>query len=123
MPSGVYKRTKKCNVAHSGWCHSEKIKKRMSEMRTGNKHPNWKGRTKSQQGYWLIKMPEHPNSDCRGYITQSNLIMEKKIGRYLRRGEIVHHKNKIKTDDRIENLMLFSNGSEHQKYHLAMRYN
>lgn len=39
------------------------------------------------------------------------------IGRYLRPGELVHHRNEIKTDDRPENLRLFKNQSEHSRYH------
>jgi hypothetical protein len=42
--------------------------------------------------------------------------MEKKLGRYLRDGEIVHHRNEVKTDNRIENLELTTN-VEHMTHH------
>ena len=42
--------------------------------------------------------------------------MEQKLGRYLKEGEEVHHINHIKHDNRIENLMLFENHSEHVKF-------
>jgi hypothetical protein len=44
-------------------------------------------------------------------------IMEDNIGRLLESSEIVHHINCIKTDNRIENLYLCKNQSEHQKLH------
>jgi hypothetical protein len=44
--------------------------------------------------------------------------MEKKLGRYLKPEEVIHHKNLIKTDDHISNLILCENESIHQlKYH------
>ena len=43
-------------------------------------------------------------------------VIERFIGRKLKRAEVVHHINGIKTDNRIENLALMSQ-SEHMKIH------
>lgn len=47
--------------------------------------------------------------------------MEKKLCRYLKREEVVHHINEIKHDNRLKNLMLFPNNFEHIKHHRRIR--
>jgi hypothetical protein len=42
---------------------------------------------------------------------------EKKIGRKLNNGEVVHHKNRIKTDNSPDNLYVFGTQKEHDKIH------
>lgn len=64
-------------------------------------------------GYWYILSPEHPNKTQMGYVCEHRLVMEKKIGRFLERREVVHHKNGIITDNRIENLELISSTGKH----------
>lgn len=48
------------------------------------------------------------------------IVVEKFIGRKLLKSERVHHINLIKDDNRIENLMLFKNDSEHIKFHTKL---
>ena len=82
------------------------------------KHHCWKGGIfQSAKGYLYIKMRNHPRTNKQGYIPYSVYVMEKHLGHQLAKNEIVHHINHIKTDNRIKNLMLFKNGSEHAKYH------
>jgi len=83
----------------------------------GKEHHSWRGgRFINPDGYIFVRNTEHANSNRNGYIAEHRLIMSKHIGRNLGNGEEVHHRNHDKTDNRIENLMLFSNHSEHIKY-------
>ena len=61
----------------------------------------------SKDGYLYVYFKKHPYSDKAGRVYEHRLIMEQKLGRYLFPFENVHHKNGIKSDNRIENLELW----------------
>lgn len=98
---------------------SKATRLKLSLCRKGQKHWNYKGGYISR-GYKLIKAESHPFCNAHGYIFEHRLVMEKKIGRYLKKHEIVHHINEIKTDNRPDNLEL-TNRSEHIRNHLINR--
>ena len=83
----------------------------------GSKGGAWKGGKTNNGGYIYIASKNHPNSTLDGYVAEHRLVMEKKIGRFLLKEEIIHHLNENKSDNRIENLVI-TNSSEHiKKYH------
>jgi hypothetical protein len=71
-------------------------------------------------GYKVILLPSHPYAQKHGLVREHRLVMEQYLGRYLKRGEVVHHINGDKGDNRIENLKLF-NKRDHDIFHLRQR--
>jgi len=94
------------NLAHpgskSGLCKSC--------VRRGSLSPNWKGgRTTNQDGYVRVAAPEdYKGTVHNGYVHEHRMVMEQSLGRLLVRHETVHHKNGDRSDNRIENLELWS---------------
>lgn len=85
----------------------------------GRKNPNWRGgRSVASNGYVLILVGKgHHLADVRGYAYEHRLVAEQKLGRRLRKGEIPHHVNGIKTDNRHENIEVVESGHAHQYRH------
>ena len=75
-----------------------------------------KGYTQKDSGYILIRKPDHPRADKKGYVPEHVLVMEGVIGRYLQDNEIVHHKNRNKSDNSPENLVLLDR-YVHKSFH------
>ena len=80
---------------------------RSSHM-TKEKCPTWKGgRCLDPYGYVHIRLPSPLDKGSGKYVREHRFIMEQKLGRKLLPTETVHHKNGIKSDNRIENLELW----------------
>jgi hypothetical protein len=98
--------------------HSIETKRKIAKTRdkyVGKNHPNYKGYRVSH-GYIYIHMPTHPFNK-RGYVKRANLVMEKKLGRYLQSPELIHHKDENRLNDDISNLILCQNNAKHRNLH------
>jgi hypothetical protein len=114
-----------CGETVTGYSKNQKWKKKIkrfinghnTNLRHAETHPCWKGgRVHDSAGYIMIYKPEHPNHDAHGYMLEHRLVMEFYLDRYLTVDEIVHHKNGIRDDNRLENLQIM-NRSEHSMLH------
>lgn len=74
------------------------------------KHPLFKSYKVDAMGYPLKKLPN------KKMIREHRWIMEQELGRKLESWEHVHHKNGIKNDNRLENLVVLM-ATEHHKEH------
>jgi Zn finger protein HypA/HybF involved in hydrogenase expression len=87
-----------------------------NSVRILEKHPGWKGgRQKDDDGYILVHIELYSNEEKEllhpmvrksGYILEHRAVMALSLNRSLKKNEIVHHKNGVKNDNRLENLQL-----------------
>jgi hypothetical protein len=76
----------------------------------------------TKRGYRKVQQKNHPRADRDGYVFEHILVMEKKIGRYLERYEVVHHINGDRLDNRPENLDLMTRGGHSYHHHKDDRF-
>jgi len=67
--------------------------------------------------YKRIKVKNHPYADKKGMYPLHRYVVEQYLGRYLKPTEVVHHINENKSDNRIENLIVFESAEAHLGYH------
>lgn len=78
--------------------------KRCEQFR-GSNSGTWKGGiTYHTEGYRMVKNLDHPFADAHGYVMEHRLVYEQHNNCTLLPWIHIHHKNGIKTDNRIENL-------------------
>ena len=105
----------------TGRVHTQATKDKIRAQQTGrfgSENSAWKGGKYTENGYVFVKLL--PNdffysmSKHDGYLYEHRLVMAKSLGRSLQRWEVVHHKNHIRSDNRIENLQLVSDDRHRQ---------
>ena len=103
---------------------SEETKMKISESHKGKyKNPSkYGGHLKyKKNGYICVYCPDNKNANKDGYVMEHVLVMQRHIGRELKNDEVVHHINKKRNDNRIENLKLMT-FKEHASFHMKERH-
>lgn len=67
--------------------------------------------------YKEVHLPNHHRAKTNGYVDEHIILAENKLGRLLKKGECVHHKDENKLNNDLDNLMVFVSNSAHIKYH------
>ena len=77
---------------------------------------------KIKMGEYLCEFaPEHPRATTEGYVRTHILVAERKLGRYLRSDECVHHIDEDKYNNHPDNLMVFQTIADHSAFHKGVK--
>ncbi len=111
-----------CGVEHWVECRFLKNGKHRGRGMCGScAQTNHKGEGYLKRGYRIVTLGKtdffYPMADKeRGRLPQHRLVMAKHLGRCLLPWEVVHHKNGVKDDNRLENLQLLPNRGNHNTF-------
>lgn|SRR3990167_9664363 len=77
---------------------------------------------KSKSGYVIVYCPEHKHSKTKnGWIFEHRIVIENFINQGLKIGQCIHHIDLNKTNNKIENLMIFNSNKEHSSWHNKLK--
>jgi len=113
----------KCLYAREPWRnpqfgkpHTEEWKKQMRDRFLGANSPSWKGgESKGSNGYVYKRLADSKR------VLKHRIIVEEILGRKLVDKEVVHHINGNPSDNRKENLKIFSSNKDHLGFHAKTR--
>lgn len=109
------------NISRKGEKMTEEHKNKISESHAKmEKSHAWRGGRIKRGGYILIYMPDHKYVNCSGYVREHRLKMERKLNRYLSPREVVHHIDGDRSNNKLNNLMLFPSNKEHIVYEKSL---
>ena len=97
---------------------SDKHRTAISKSKTGNKNPRWvpPGSTYiGPRGYIIEKVNNK-------WVAQHRLVVEQYLQRKLKKGEVVHHINENRSDNKPKNLYLFSKRGLHTSFTQLVKY-
>jgi hypothetical protein len=84
-------------------------RKQKQNKENGFHPPNWKGEKYiHSSGYVSVNKPDHPRANNSNRVKEHVLVAEKKLGRYLKDNEIVHHIDFDKQNNSAENLCVMN---------------
>lgn len=122
-PQTVYSWLQDHNVKirkHTHKPHTQATLDKIGKKQKGELNHQWKGgRITTAQGYVRILKPDHPYANSSGYVLEHRLVMEEVLGRYLDPNEVVHHKDKNRSNNLPDNLEVFGGKVTHERRKLT----
>ena len=89
-----------------------------NSRRRQQRNPNWSGgRYVAKDGYVMVRSTS-PKGNLR-YRREHVVRMEQKIGRRLVKGEVVHHIDGVRSNNRLSNLWL-TTSKKHREAHISL---
>ena len=77
----------------------------------------------SRECYFSFRKQNRKNTYPKiGSVHEHRIVAEKKIGRKLKRREVVHHKDEDKTNNEPSNLLVFKTQSDHARFHMEDKW-
>ena len=107
------------NHHFTGKHHTVETKAKMSQSMAGQNSKPAKDCVSTQHGYVWVRMPDHPRANADGYLPRYIKVLEDNTGMRVPRTLCVHHINRNRSDDRIENLMVITR-TDHTRLHRAL---
>jgi len=103
--------------------YTEAVRKKIGNHdQTGERHPRWKGgRFVGSAGYTYVKADGHKEARFDGYVHEHRIVAEQLVGRSLREGEVVHHRDRNRLNNDPDNLFVFPSSSAHSRFHHYQR--
>lgn len=89
------------------WGHHRRLI-RYGDPLAGPSRREGRNRLIDGNGYVRIYVPDHAEAGSRGYAMEHRVVMADLLGRPLRKGENVHHRNGDRADNRPDNLELWA---------------
>lgn len=109
-------------IAEKLGCCERAVRRRMRDVgikiRTRSEwYTIQRGRRNTSHDYVTVRLdnddPMRPMANSKGFCLEHRLLVARHLGRCLERWELVHHKNHIRSDNRIENLEIKTCQIEH----------
>ena len=88
------------------------VRIRRSRRMRGTKNIKWSGGCHIRPSGYVVITTRYGKREL-----EHRLVMEQHLGRPLTPEEVVHHRKKVKDDNRLDQLQLFPSNREHTKHH------
>jgi hypothetical protein len=103
---------------HGAFCDRHCLGRFRSKKLTGDWAANFQNGSQREREYITVLAPWHPTGAKRVYLHR--IIAEARLGRFLKPGEVVHHKDHDHSNNHWENLEVMGQ-DEHARIHIEKR--